>query len=408
VNAGPEVFLSAERSSFETLTRQANHIAGSPAAAILDRLPVSVAVFNANRQIIYSNESFQRMLPEEADVQLLLGQRLGEAMHCLGAKLTPGGCGLSPLCRHCGATQSMLALSQNKNQGTAEGECRLHRHDGPRTGSLDFHLQLWTLPLSGELFQAAVLTDIRAEKRLALMERIFYHDLLNLVSGLRGLCELLRQTQDQDGPRTTEIDLLVFTTERITELINAQRDFSLAEQGEYEVTSVKLRSLPLLQDLADIMRQESSARGKTLAVDIHGADVSFHSDRKLASRILVNMLKNALEATPRGATVTAGCDVERDRLCFWVRNPGQLPPEVQEQIFRRTFSTKGKGRGLGTYGMKLFAENYLEGSVDFRSGAEIGTEFRLHLPLALGCKEEAAGLSRPPMWTEGRDAGGQV
>lgn len=397
MNARYEGALSAERSSTETLTRQAKRIAGSPAAAVLDRLPVSVVVFNSNRQIIYSNESFRNMLPKEEDFQILLGQRLGEAMHCLGAQLTSGGCGMSPMCRHCGATQSMLTLLQNSHQGTAEGECRLHCHEGPRTGSLDFHLQLWPLHLEDELFQAAVLTDIRAEKRLALMERIFYHDLLNLVSGLRGLCELLRQTQNQEGPRTTEIDLLVFTTERITELINAQRDFSQAEQGEYEVSSVKLRSLPLLQDIADIMRQESSARGKSLAVDICGADIAFSSDRKLVSRILVNMLKNALEATPRGGTVATGCDLEQGELCFWVRNPGQIPPEVREQIFRRTFSTKGKGRGLGTYGMKLFAENYLEGTVGFSSDADTGTEFYLRLPLALGCKNEMYGLSRPPV-----------
>ena len=395
MNAGLNGVLSAERSSRETLTRQAKSIADSPAAAILDRLPVSVVVFNANRQIIYSNTSFLHMLPREADLQMLLGQRLGEAMHCLGAHLTPGGCGLSPLCRHCGATQSMLQLLQHKELTCAEGECRLQRHEGPRTGSLDFHLQLWTLPLGGEHFQAAILTDIRAEKRLALMERIFYHDLLNLVSGLRGLCELLRQSPTQEGPWTTEIDLLVFTTERITELINAQRDFTLAEQGEYEVASVKLRSLPLLQDIADIMRQEASSRGKTLAVDIHSADVVFASDRKLIHRILVNMLKNAMEATPRGGTVTTGCTVDSDGLRFWVRNPGQIPAEAREQIFRRTFSTKGKGRGLGTYGMKLFAENYLEGAVGFRSDAATGTEFALHLPLALGCREEAYEPSHP-------------
>ena len=45
--------------------------------------------------------------------------------------------------------------------------------------------------------------------------------------------------------------------------------------------------------------------------------------------------------------------------------------------------------------MKLFAENYLEGSVGFRSDAATGTEFALHLPLALGCKEEAYGPSHP-------------
>ncbi len=160
------------------------------------------------------------------------------------------------------------------------------------------------------------------------------------------------------------------------------------------MASVKLRSLPLLQDIADIMRQEASSRGKTLAVDIHSADVVFSSDRKLVHRILVNMLKNAMEATPWGGTVTAGCTVDADGLRFWVRNPGQIPSEAREQIFRRTFSTKGKGRGLGTYGMKLFAENYLEGSVDFRSDAATGTGVSLRCP-GLGFKERRLNHPAP-------------
>ena len=384
MNARQDAVFMAERSSSETLARQARIFAESPAAGILDRLPVSVAVFNTARQIVYSNARFREMLPDGNIARDALGQRLGEALHCLGAELAPGGCGMSEMCRHCGAAQSMAAVLSGRE--AAEGECRLHKHDGPRTGSLDFNVQVWTMPQAGEMFHAAVLTDSRAEKRLALMERIFYHDVLNLVSGMRGICELLRQTQEPGGPRGSEVDLLVFTAERITELINAQRDFSLAERGDYEVTSVKLRSLPLLEDLAGIMRQETSARGKTLAVDIHGADVAFLSDRKLVTRILVNMLKNALEATPRGATVTAGSALESGTVRFWVRNPGEIPPEARSQIFRRTFSTKGKGRGLGTYSMKLFAENYLEGEVEFATDARDGTEFSLRLPLAMGCK----------------------
>jgi sensor histidine kinase regulating citrate/malate metabolism len=54
---------------------------------------------------------------------------------------------------------------------------------------------------------------------------------------------------------------------------------------------------------------------------------------------------------------------------------------VQLQIFVRSYSTKGKGRGLGTYAMKLFTEKYLGGRIDFESRPETGTTFRVELPL---------------------------
>jgi sensor histidine kinase regulating citrate/malate metabolism len=62
-------------------------------------------------------------------------------------------------------------------------------------------------------------------------------------------------------------------------------------------------------------------------------------------------------------------------IYFSIKNPGLIPAEVQSQIFQRSFSTKGKGRGLGTYSIKLLTERYLNGSVGFTSSIERGTEF---------------------------------
>jgi signal transduction histidine kinase len=58
-----------------------------------------------------------------------------------------------------------------------------------------------------------------------------------------------------------------------------------------------------------------------------------------------------------------------------------MPKEVQMQIFQRSFSTKGKGRGIGTYSIKLLTETYLGGKVSFRSEERHGTTFRIDLPL---------------------------
>jgi hypothetical protein len=54
---------------------------------------------------------------------------------------------------------------------------------------------------------------------------------------------------------------------------------------------------------------------------------------------------------------------------------------VQQQVFRRYFSTKGEDRGLGTWDMRLLAKEYLGGSVSFSSTKDGGTTFTLALPL---------------------------
>jgi signal transduction histidine kinase len=111
------------------------------------------------------------------------------------------------------------------------------------------------------------------------------------------------------------------------------------------------------------------------------AEVVFVSDPALLGRVLTNMIKNALEASEPGETVRVGAEQASTHIRFWVHNQGMIPREVQQQIFERSFSTKGIGRGLGTYSMKLIGESYLCGKVGFSSDKSNGTIFSIDLPM---------------------------
>lgn len=100
------------------------------------------------------------------------------------------------------------------------------------------------------------------------------------------------------------------------------------------------------------------------------------------TRVLGNLLKNALEASHPGETVTLGCRRQETDIVLWCHNEGVLTKEVQAQVFRNCFSTKGAGRGVGTYGIKLLSEKYLQGRVEFVSSQETGTVFTLTFPIA--------------------------
>jgi sensor histidine kinase regulating citrate/malate metabolism len=100
-------------------------------------------------------------------------------------------------------------------------------------------------------------------------------------------------------------------------------------------------------------------------------------------RVLTNMIKNALEAIFDGETVRVRFERQGGDPVFLVHNPGAVPPEVAMRIFQRSFSTKkGKGRGIGTYSMKLFGEKFLGGKVSFQTSEKGGTIFSIRLPAA--------------------------
>ena len=100
------------------------------------------------------------------------------------------------------------------------------------------------------------------------------------------------------------------------------------------------------------------------------------------SRILGNMVINALEATPKKGEIKILVHSRPDQIVWDVWNQGEIPAPVQKRVFQRHFSSKnGAGRGLGTYSMKLFGETYLNGEVCFSSSESHGTLFRFALPL---------------------------
>jgi signal transduction histidine kinase len=133
--------------------------------------------------------------------------------------------------------------------------------------------------------------------------------------------------------------------------------------------------LELLKAVAEAYREHQVTGDRRICISPDSDDVTFDSDATLLRRVIGNMTKNALEACPAGGTVTLSCSTDPQRVLFSVHNPAVIPPHVQVQLFQRSFSTKGPGRGVGTYSMKLLSERYLDGEVSFTSSAEQGTTF---------------------------------
>lgn len=372
----PTQFAPAERASNEQIAAQAHYFLNLPLAKwrLFNAVPDVVLVVNQQRQIIFANHkllNLMGLISEEA----VIGMRPGEALGCVHAFETEGGCGTSEFCKTCGAIEAIL--TSLKGRETIQ-ECRISLQNDE---ALD--LQVWATPLEleGETFSIFAVKDISHEKRRQALERIFFHDLLNLAGGLHGFAELLKDATPAELGTITEA--LFRLSARLTDEINSQRELSAAESNELAVHLVQLDSQALLQAVVSLYQHHEAARERHLELDPDAPAVTFTSDSTVLQRVIGNMLKNALEAIAPGETVTVGCSSYPDMIEFWVHNPGSIPRRVQLQVFQRSFSTKGSGRGLGTYSMKLLGERYLKGKVSFTSSPEQGTIFRAAFPLNL-------------------------
>lgn len=375
----------AERSSLDEFQAQHEKLSGqSLVRTLIDCFPEPAMILNKHHQIVLANDKLACLLARPRDS--LIGMRWGEAVGCLHATERTTGCGTTDFCLYCGAFNAIVN-SQHAAQPQAE-ECRIQRALDERTVALD--LRVWATPLvvGDELFTVFAIRDTTDEKRRKVLERLFFHDILNTASGLSGLLEILPDLAQEEAAETSQEAR--FLAEQLIEEIQSQRDLEAAERGDLLVTPVVIDAAETLDQISRLYRHHSVAEGKTLVVRECLKQVVLQSDAGLIARVLGNLIKNALEASKKGQTVTVWVQ-EGAMPSFVIHNESVMSDAVRHQMFQRSFTTKsGAGHGIGTYSVKLLTENYLNGTVEFHSTEPDGTTFIVRLPAQLGPPKQGA------------------
>lgn len=339
----------------------------------LSKIPAVFLIVNEYRQIVYMNKGALEFTGLD-EVISSVGKRPGELIGCIHSNEEEGGCGTSESCTYCGAINAVLESQKGKN---AVRDCRLIL--GPDEKAYD--LRVWAAPLqiSGDEFTAITIQDISNEKRREALERIFFHDILNTSSALLSTFEILKNYGDKID-QNEFMNKLDYIIKSLIEEIQANRMLTAAENNELELEYTSFNSLDIIKELVDLYKNQKLSRGKIIKLDPDMKSVNITLDRNILYRVLGNMIKNALEATNEGNIITIGSKINTNKITFWVHNPGYIPRNIQLQIFQRSFSSKGKNRGLGTYSMK-FLSSLIGGKVDFSTSKEEGTIFKAIYPL---------------------------
>lgn len=244
--------------------------------------------------------------------------------------------------------------------------------------SVEFRVKATPLVLDGIEIMVLALHDVSDTKRRRVLELSFLHDARNLLGGLITWSEVLQHERNEEA--AVSIKTLAL---RLREQFSDYSVLAQAERGDLVATKTDLDLPKLARALGESLTRHPSGEGKNLVLRFPSAAPSVKSDQGLVLRVLSNMVANALEASPSGATVEVSYELVAGNPTFTVRNPGTIPEAIAPRIFQRSFSTKTQpGHGLGTYCMRLLGEQYLGGQVAFTSSVESGTAFTLTLPTA--------------------------
>lgn len=345
-----------------TCVLEALRLSPGEACPLLDLVPDAVLVLDQRRRIVFANSAALGLLDCDSFADLM-GDRVGDALDCIHANETAHGCGTTEWCAVCGAFN---AVEQARFSGSGQMTCFIKRRGG---GALDLLVIAHAVVWGGEPHTLLFILDKRDVTRRESLERTLANDLLTHAENLRNAVGLLRS-----GDLANQFlvqGLLWHMVEELHEDILEERDITRAERGELDVVVTSVSPATLSDHLAVRFLTHPLRDEKSL--DIQGLSGPksirpFRTDETLLMRVLVNMIRNALEATKPKGTVTLLAEDLEDGTHFSVTNTGEMPRAVQLHIFQRSYSTHGSGRGKGTYAIKLITEKYLGGRVGFFVG----------------------------------------
>ncbi len=374
----PTQFASAERASKEEVLSDAKELTDGQHLALA--LPTIVMILNEHRQVVFKSQHLMDMLGATSDEDVL-GRRPGELFQCIHSDRCQGGCGTSEFCSECGAVKTVL--KSQKFSEKVQSECHIMTKSGKA-----FDLRVWAMPYEHhqKRFTLVCLENIENEKRCEHLEKAYFKDLNHMLGVLFGISQKIQTNcvVPEGDECAVSIDK---ASQRLLEQIQTHQTLLAAERGTLEVSRQTVDSLDLLKEISRLTIEEHMDCAAIMSIDPSADSIDVECDKSLLTIILRHMVKNALETDLDGEPVRLSCVQKDSNVIFSVHNNGYMPRKIQLQLYQRSFTTKGTGRGVGTYCMKFFGEKLMGGKVWHETSKEEGTTFFISLPLVSVEKE---------------------
>jgi PAS domain S-box-containing protein len=200
----------------------------------------------------------------------------------------------------------------------------------------------------------------QAEAMRDQIERIIQHDLRAPVSSVFYTAQLLGTDDNLTKDQRQLLDALKQSANQMLETLNSSSELYKIETGQYKLKLEIFDCADIVRAMIQTLTRDSRFSGINIELLSGGLPMtpSFHymcqGQRNFLVTAMQNLLVNALEASPPGATVTVDLLPSNKGCRIDITNNGVVPVAIRNQFFDK-YVTSGKhqGTGLGTYSAKI-------------------------------------------------------
>jgi PAS domain S-box-containing protein len=236
----------------------------------------------------------------------------------------------------------------------------------------------------------AVKEDITSKKELEQrkedVERVMRHDLKTPLNSIMGFPRLLIETAGLTETHKRYCRNIEYAGKHMLEMINMYLSISGIESGRYELQPGPVNIIGTIRQVFKDIKGLSGSRSVQPELTVNGMpherapDIELQGEDTLCRGLLMNLLKNAVEASPENSRVVVEVTELVSAVSIQIQNQGMVPPGIRDHFFNKFISSgKRNGTGLGTYSAKLMTE-IQGGSIAMETSENTGTVVTVTMP----------------------------
>lgn len=177
--------------------------------------------------------------------------------------------------------------------------------------------------------------------------RVLTHEIMNTVSPIASLSDALSKSMDEDGHSELDVkaglDTISDSSKNLIKFVETYRQLSGVARPVRKAIDLK----ELMAGVIALNSEFAANCGAICKYRPEEDDLMIYADEGQISQILINLIKNALQAGAKHIDISARMGKD-DEVIIDVANDGTpIPVSAQEQIFVPFFTTKKEGSGIG-------------------------------------------------------------
>jgi two-component system NtrC family sensor kinase len=262
-------------------------------------------------------------------------------------------------------------------------------------------LQIKFLEMAGALKEREERQKIESETRLMQSEKQaslgklaagVAHEVNNPLTAVLTFTHLILRRNDLPAEVRPDLETIAAQTERVRRIVKSLLDFS--RQSELTLQAVDMNAL--IAESVKLLENQAQMKGVALSFQSDSDSAVVQVDHNQCQSVMINMIINALDATPAGGKIDIKTQKEKtdgnQGVIIRVTDSGSgIPPEHMDKLFDPFFTTKptGKGTGLGLAVSAGVIQRH-NGTINVKSRLNQGTCFTIWLPC-----DQPAGTEGP-------------